>query len=553
MFLRRTNNRKYVGICLKQAIETCLNQAAMVNQLSMNENISLFMARRGHIPALSVTAAALRLAASLAFSAALLTGCAVGPDFRRPVPPDAKGYTDTSIAPETASAPGAGGDAQRFISGRDIPSQWWTLFQSKSLDNLIRQALADSPTLAASQAALRQAQENWRAQLGELFPSVDANFSANRSKFTGASFGQPNVPGGVFTLYNASVSVSYTLDLFGGTRRSLEELQAKVDYQHYLLEASYLTLTSNIVTTAVQEASLRAQIRSTKEILKAEEEQLALVEQQFQLGGASRADVLAQKAQLAQTRTTLPPLEKLFSQTRHLLAVLAGRPPGDAATLPEFEITDLQLLRELPVSLPSVLVRQRPDILASEEQLHSACALIGVATANLFPKLTITGNYGSQSTLIGDLFSSGTNIWSIGAGLVQPIFRAGELTAKRRAAIAAYDQANAQYRETVLQAFQNVADVLRALEKDAETLKAQSDAEAAARESLAMAWDQYALGAVSYLVLLNAERQHQQTRIALAQTQAARFADTAALFQALGGGWWNREAEENSAATSNKK
>jgi NodT family efflux transporter outer membrane factor (OMF) lipoprotein len=222
---------------------------------------------------------------------------------------------------------------------------------------------------------------------------------------------------------------------------------------------------------------------------------------------------------------------------------MAGKPPGDAAALPEFELTGLKLLRELPVSLPSVLVRQRPDILASEEQLHSASALIGVATANMFPKLTINGNYGSQSTLLGDLFSSGTNIWSIGAGLVQPIFRGGELSAKRRAAIAAYDQAEAQYRATVLSAFQNVADVLRALEKDAETLKAQSDAEAAAAESLGLARNQYELGAVSYLVLLNAERQHQQATLTLAQAQAARFADTAALFQALGGGWWNREVK----------
>jgi NodT family efflux transporter outer membrane factor (OMF) lipoprotein len=234
------------------------------------------------------------------------------------------------------------------------------------------------------------------------------------------------------------------------------------------------------------------------------------------------------------------------------LAVLAGKPPGDAAALPEFELTDLKLLRELPVSLPSVLVRQRPDILASEEQLHSASALIGVATANMFPKLTISGNYGSQSSLLGDLFSSGTNVWSIGAGLLQPIFRGGELSAKRRAAIAAYDQAEAQYRETVLLAFQNVADVLRALEKDAEMLKAQSDAEAAARESLELARNQYELGAVSYLVLLNSERQHQQATLTLTQAQAARFADTAALFQALGGGWWNREAEENATAILKK-
>ena len=478
-----------------------------------------------------------------AITLAISAGCAVGPDFRRPALPDTKGYTDTALAPETASAPGTGGDAQRFIAGQEIPSQWWTLFQSKSLDSLIRQALADSPTLAASQAALRQAKENRLAQLGALFPTVDANFSANRSKFTGASFGQPNQPGGIFSLYNASVGVAYTLDLFGATRRGLEELKAQVDYQHYLLEGAYLTLTSNIVTAAVQEGSLRAQIRATQEILKAEGEQLALVEQQFQLGGASRADLLAQMAQLALTRATLPPLEKQLTQTRHLLAVLTGNPPANAAALPEFELTDLKLLRELPVSLPSVLVRQRPDILASEELLHSACALIGVATANMFPKLTLSGNYGSQTTSLPDLFSHGTNIWSIGAGLVQPIFHGGELSAKRRAAIAAYDQAEAQYRETVLQAFQNVADVLRALEKDADTLKAQNDAEKAARESLELARNQYELGAVSYLVLLNAERQHQQTMITLSQAQAARFADTAALFQALGGGWWNRKAD----------
>jgi NodT family efflux transporter outer membrane factor (OMF) lipoprotein len=438
--------------------------------------------------------------------------------------------------------PGVGGEAQRFIPGREIPSQWWTLFQSKKLDSLIHRALAGSPTLAASQAALRQARENRLAQLGALFPAVDGNLNVNRSKYTGASFGEPNVPGGVFTLYNASVSLSYTLDLFGGTRRGLEELKAQIDYQHYLLEGSYLALTSNIVTAAVQEGSLRSQIRATKEILKEEEEQLALVEEQFQLGGSSLADVLAQRAQLAQARATLTPLEKQLDQNRHLLAVLAGEPPGNAAALPEFELTDLKLLRELPLTLPSLLVRQRPDILASEELLHSACALIGVATANMYPQMTISGNYGSQTTVLTDIFSGGTSVWSIAAGLTQPIFRGGELTAKRRAAIAAYDQAEAQYREVVLQAFQNVADVLRALEKDAETLKAQSDAEATAKESLELARNQYELGAVSYLVLLNAERQHQQAMLTLAQAQAARFADTAALFQALGGGWWNREA-----------
>jgi NodT family efflux transporter outer membrane factor (OMF) lipoprotein len=488
-----------------------------------------------------------------AISMGLLAGCAAGPDFHRPSPPGTKGYSEIPLVPETAFAPGPGGAAQRFVTGRDIPAQWWTIFQCKPLDQLVRQALADSPTMSAAQAALREARENRLAQLGGLFPSVDAGFSANRSKFTGASFGQPETPGGLFTLYNASVSFSYTFDLFGATRRGLEELQAQVDYQHYLLEGSYLTLTSNLVTTAVQEASLRARISATAELLKAEEEQLGLVEQQFQLGGSSRSDVLAQKAQLAQTRATLPSLEKQLAQSRHLLAVLSGSPPGAAAQLPKFELADFQLPTDLPLSLPSSLVSQRPDIRAAEELLHSASALIGVATANMFPKLTISGNYGSQSTLLGDLFSSGTNVWSIGAGLLQPIFRGGELSAKRRAAIAAYDRAEAQYRETVLQAFQNVADVLRALETDAETLKAQSDAEAAAREALDLARDQFELGAISYLVLLNAERQHQQSRLTLAQARAARFADTAALFQALGGGWWNKEMEDGKITTSKKK
>jgi NodT family efflux transporter outer membrane factor (OMF) lipoprotein len=423
----------------------------------------------------------------------------------------------------------------------DIPGEWWSLFQCKPLDQIIRKAISSSPTIASAQAALRQAGENRRAQMGELFPSFDAGFSAKRNQFSGASFGQPNAPGGVYTLYNASVSVSYTLDLFGAIRRSLEDLQAKVDYQRYTLEGSYLALSANMVTAAVQEASLREQIKATLEIIRAEEEQLALVEQQVQLGGAGRPELLAQQSQLAQTRATLPPLEKALAQTRHQLAVLSGSPPSDASKLPEFHLEDFQLPKKLPVSLPSTLVNQRPDIRAAEELLHSACALIGVATANLFPKLTIAGNYGTQSTILNDLFSSGTNVWSIGAGLLQPILRGGELTAKRRAAIAAYDQAESQYRSTVLQAFQNVADVLRALDKDADTLKAQSEAESAAAESLDLTRSQFELGGASYLTLLNAERQHQQSILALAQARAARFADTAALFQAVGGGWWNKE------------
>lgn len=472
-----------------------------------------------------------------------LSGCTVGPDFRTPAAPTAAGYTVTALTPETASAPVAGGEAQHFAPGQEIPAQWWHLFHSPALDQLIRQALKESPTLAAAQATLRQAQENLRARSGtEYYPSVDASLTGSRQKVTGAAFGQPNVGGFFLGLYNATVNVSYSLDLFGGGRRELEALQSQVDYQRYQLEATYLTLTANIVTTAVQEASLRTQLKATRDIIALQEKQLALVERQFQLGGAARSDVLAQQAQVAQTRTSLPPLEKALAQTRNQLAVYAGSFPSEAS-LPEFDLETLHLPQELPLSVPSMLVRQRPDILASEGLLHAAGAQVGVATANLYPQITLTASMGSQAVKIQDLFSPGSSIWSLGAGIMQPIFRGGELTAKRRAAIAAFDQASAQYRGTVLQAFQNVADVLQALEADARALKAQVDAEKAARDTLEVTQQQFQFGAVSYLSLLNAQRQHQQARIGLVQSQAARFADSAALFQAMGGGWWNRETE----------
>ncbi|MCL5024214.1 MAG: efflux transporter outer membrane subunit [Nitrospirae bacterium] len=482
-----------------------------------------------------------------------LTGCMVGPGFRAPEAPRTNTYTPTALPEETASAPGYGGEAQRFISGREIPARWWELFHSEELDRLIHRALSDSPTVAAAQAALRQAQENVRAQAGLLYPRADANLSASREKFSPAAFGQTGGRGSTFNLFNASVDVSYSLDIFGGIRSGLEALQAQVDYQSFLVEAAYLTLTSNVVTTAIKEASLRAQIRATEEIASAQEKQLEVVEGQFRLGGVSLSDVLAQRTQLAQTRATLPPLEKELALTRHQLAVLTGIFPGEADTLPQFDLGTMKLPQELPVSLPSSLVRQRPDLRASEALLHAASAQIGVATANLYPQVTLTGNFGSETTKAGNLFSGGTGIWSLAAGLLQPVFHGGELTAKRKAAVAAYDQAAAQYQGTVLQAFQDVADVLRALDTDARALKAQAEAEAAARDSLDLTRKQFRLGAVSYLSLLNAERQYQQTRITLVQAEAARFSDTAALFQALGGGWWNREVQGDALTNTEKE
>jgi NodT family efflux transporter outer membrane factor (OMF) lipoprotein len=487
--------------------------------------------------------------------AVVTTGCAVGPDFKRPTPPAVAGYAETPPPKETASSPGPAGLAQRLISDQEIPAEWWTLFHSEPLDQLIRRALAGSPTLAASRSTLRQSRENLRAQVGGvLFPSVDATLSVERQQVTGASFGQPNAPGSLFSLYNASVGVSYALDLFGGARRELEALSSLVDYQRFQLEGAHLALTANIVTAAVKEASLREQIRTTRELITMLERQVDLVERQFQLGGASRSDVLAQQTLLAQTRVALPPLELELAQTRHQLAVLVGAFPVDAA-LPEFTLDGLTLPQELPVSLPSSLVRQRPDVLASEALLHQASAEVGVATAALFPQINLTASLGSQSATPGNLLTGPASVWSLGAALLQPVFHGGELTAKRRAAIDAYDQAAAQYQETVLEAFQNVADVLRALELDASLLKEQETAEATARDALTLTQKQFDLGAVNFLSLLVAQRQHRQAQVLLIQAQARRYADTAALFQALGGGWWNRGASVDAqpAATVSAK
>jgi len=332
----------------------------------------------------------------------------------------------------------------------------------------------------------------------------------------------------------------------------MEALQAQVDYQRFQLEGAYLTLTSNIVTAALQEASLRGELQATRDIVATQEEQLAIIEKQFELGGIARTDVLAQRASLAQTRAAVPPLEKRIAQNRHLLGVLAGRFPGDAADLPGFDLEGFRLPEDLPVSLPSSLVRQRPDIRSAEEVLHAASATVGVATANLYPQITLSARYGTEASQIGDLFSPGTAAWGIGAGLLQPIFRGGALEAERRAAIAAFDQAAAQYRETVLQGFRDVADVLRALEYDAMTLRAQSEAEVAARDTLEIAKKQVRFGATSYLSLLNSQRQYFLARVLLVRVQTVRFSDTAALFQALGGGWWNREPAAGMTRTSGK-
>jgi NodT family efflux transporter outer membrane factor (OMF) lipoprotein len=438
------------------------------------------------------------------------------------------------------SAPGASGTAQTFGTERDIPADWWTLFHSKPLDELVRQALADSPTVQAAQATLLTAAETYKAQRGGLLlPAVDATASATRQREPGAAFGQPG-SAFLFNLFDASVGVTYRLDLFGASRRQVEALLAQADYQRWQLEAARLTLADNVVTTAVNIASLHAQVGALTDIVTSERDQLKVVQRQFDAGAASRSDLLAQQTQVADNEAQLPALEKQLAQAQHRLAVLAGRTPDDA-TVPDFTIDQLTLPPELPLSVPAKLVRQRPDVQAAEALLHVSTAQLGVATANLYPQLNLTGSIGSQTVTASDLFKTGTAAWNVGGTLTQPLFHGGELMGRKRAARADLDRATAGYRQAVLAALQDVADTLRALEADARTLQADLITETDAQDTLNMTKLQYKVGGVSYLQLLNAERVYLQARQNRVQAEAARYADTAALFHALGGGWWNRQ------------
>ena len=477
-------------------------------------------------------------AAGIAATLSLLAACAVGPDFKPPPAPPGSGYTPEPRLAPTAAADVAGGAAQRFVAGRDIPADWWKVFRSKEIDALIAEALRANPNLQAAQAALWQAKENLYAAGGKLLPNVDANASAERQQFSPAEFGLSGPPQ-TFNLYQASVAVSYTPDVFGGQRRQIESTAALAEYQRFELEAAYLTLTSNVVTAAVQEASLRGQIGATREIIKAETDQLDVVRHQYDVGAATRADVLTQESEVATTQATLPPLQKQLEQQHHVLLALIGHFPNDARR-DHLTLASFHLPADLPVSLPSQLVEQRPDVRAAQAQLHSASALVGVAVANRLPQLTLTAEYGSVALTAAALFTPASAIWSITGAAAQPIFHGFSLMHQERAARAAYDAADAQYRNTVLTAFQNVADALRALQLDAATLKAQQRAARAASDTFDLTRGQYRLGAVTYVILLNAERSYEQARLALVQAQAARYADTAALFAALGGGWWNR-------------
>ncbi len=473
-----------------------------------------------------------------------LAGCAVGPDFSPPAPPEMETLTPPGTLPQqTVSAKVGGGEAQRFQKGRDIPGDWWRMFGSYPLRTLVDRALKDNPDLASAQAALRIAHANLVAARGPLFPQIDAEFNGTRQQIASAIASPLANNAEIFNIFTGQLNISYTPDVWGGIRRNIESTKALEDNERFQLEATYLTLTSNLVLAAVQEASLRGQIDATQKLIGIGNDTLRLMRTQFTAGQIAEADVVAEEAAVAQIEQTLPPLQRQLSQQRHLLSALTGGLP-DREPRERFELAGLHLPRDLPVSLPGKVVEQRPDVRAAEENLHSMSAQIGVAFANRLPNITIAGNVGNQAPQFTQLFGPGTSFYTLTGDALGPIFHGGTLYAREVAARAGFEQASAQYRSTVVQAFQNVANSLTALDADARALQKAVDAEEAANRSLAITRRRLELGDIAFLSVLNAQQTYLQALITRVQAQANRFADTAALFQALGGGWWNRNDVE---------
>jgi NodT family efflux transporter outer membrane factor (OMF) lipoprotein len=510
-------------------------------------------------------------AALLVVFGALASSCAVGPNFHKPEAPANAGYAPTPLPETSSSAEVHGGEVQHFIAGRDIPFEWWQVFQSAALNSLIDRAVKANPTIAAAQAALAQAQELVYAQQGFFFPSVGATYQAERHKIAGnltndqapgvqgngdnllPPLQTPGTPPYTAPLYynfqTAELTVGFVPDVFGGNRRQVESLAAQAEIQRFALEATYITLASNVVAAAIQEASLRAQIRATREIIAADEKSLQILRDQFRLGFAMRIDVAAQETALAQAKATLPPLQLQFEQGRDLIRALVGNLPNQE--VPEtFELDALTLPPELPLSLPAKIIEQRPDVRAAEAQLHAANAQVGVAVAAMFPQFPITGSYGGNADQFSWMFRSGGPFWNLVGDITQPLFQGGTLLHRKRAAKEALKQAAAQYQSTVITAYQNVADTLHASLFDAEALASQVEAENAAKVTYDLTRRQMEVGYVNVLTLLSAETAYQQALLSRVQAQATRYGDTVALFQALGGGWWNRTAKTSVANTT---
>ena len=476
-----------------------------------------------------------------------LAGCTVGPDHMRPDPPRDTSYLGSGQATETVAIRDVlGGDAQRFVTDLDIPAQWWLVYRSQPLDNLIQRSLTANPDIQAAIQALKAAQYTARAQRAALFPVVSISGSGTQNTQSNILSPTPASGANVFGLFTGMLNITYLLDLWGGQRRAAESLEAQAEAQCFVLEAAYLTLASNVVVAAITEASLRGQITNIERSIQIQRETLGLLQRRLAIGQGALADVAVQQAALAQNEAALPPLRNQLSQQRNLLAQLTGQ---TTANLPSetFNLESLALPQDLPVSLPSRMVEQRPDVRSAEANVHAAAANVGVATANMLPQITLGMSYGSTSLDLATLFSPLVGASFVGgvASATQTVLDGGALSSKRRAAVALWEESKAQYRSTVLTAFRNVADTLRSLENDAVTLKAAADAERAARLSLDIVRRRVASGDAGVLDALNAEAVWRTALVTLVQAQAARYADTAALFQALGGGWWNRDAAGN--------
>ncbi len=470
-----------------------------------------------------------------------LSGCAVGPDFHRPAQPQTARYTAQPLAETpTASPPPSGQSSdsvagQYFLSGQNPAADWWHGFGSSDIDALIERALKANPTMQAAEATLRQAHENVAAQRGAYYPEVQAGFAASKNR-NAVQVLAPTLSSGVatFELYTPQLTVSFVPDVFGGNRRQVESLKALEEASRFEYDAAYLTLVTNVLSAAIQEAGLRAQVAATEQVIALERESLEVARRELDLGAIAEGDVLAQDAALAQVEATLPQLRKSLDQQHDLLAVLTGQLPGDAP-ISHIELDQLTLPSAIPIGLPSTLVERRPDVRAAEAQLHAATAAVGVAIANMLPQITLSGSIGDVATEANQLFNTMSEFWSFGASLSQTLFQGGTLYHRERAARAGLDIAGAQYRLAVLTAFQDVADALRALSADGDAVQAQDRAYATSAASLAIVRQQFDLGAVSYLALLNAEQTYQQAVIGRAQAQTNRYTDTAALFLALGG------------------
>ncbi|GLQ98280.1 efflux transporter outer membrane subunit [Dyella mobilis] len=468
---------------------------------------------------------------------ALCNGCAVGPDYHRPSTPEPAHFTRTPL-PETLGSAGDTHDAQRFVQ-EAVPRDWWQTFESPELNDLVKRALAHNPTIDAAQAAVRQAQEDVAAQRASYFPTLQASYSPSRNRNAVGTI-SPTLTSGqtYYTLHTAQLTVGYVPDVFGLNRRTVESLNAQADVQRYQLDATYLTLAANVVNTALQEASLREQIDATKATIDAEARALSILQQQAAMGGATGLDVAAQAAALAQARQALPVLQKQLEQTRDALAVLIGETPSQIGDI-HLDLATLHLPSTLPMSLPSQIIRDRPDVLAAEAQVHAASAEVGIAVANRLPQLALSAQYGGSATQFSQMFTDDNVFWALTGTVSQTLFDFGALKHRQRSAEAALDQAKAQYRNVVLVAFQNVADTLYALDQDSKALAAADEAETATRKTRDITQQQLQLGDVSAPALLTAEEAYQQAVITLVQARASRYADTAALFQALGGGRWN--------------